>query len=118
MAVMQQCPQDNKDKMARIVTNLKTVSKGTKLGQPFMEPLQQVMVALLPIFNANCGSHEPLTKQIIYYVQSNIALFGAEIIPLLTNFSAMCCSRLPFEHLEDSISMLIVAIQSFKKQGL
>ena len=72
----------------------------------------------MPIFNANCGLHETLTKQIIYYVQSNIGQFGVEIIPLVTNFSAMCCTRLPFEHLEDTMSMLIIAIQSFKKQAI
>lgn len=51
-------------------------------------------------------------------MQSCIALFGSDILKLLTDFSLMCCTRLPFEQMEDAISMVIVATQCFKTDSL
>ncbi len=51
-------------------------------------------------------------------MQSMISLFGVEILPLIQNFGVVCCTRLPFEMLEDSFNLFIYALTNFKAESL
>jgi len=53
--------------------------------------------------------HETITKQMIYFVQSMIPLFGNEILPLIQEFGIICCTRLPYEMLEDTFNLFSYA---------
>ena len=51
-------------------------------------------------------------------MQQNVVLFGTDIITLMTDFATMCCFRLNFEQLEDTLTMLNFAVQNFKTSSL
>jgi hypothetical protein len=87
------------------------------LSPAFRAPLGRVLDYLVPLFIENY-QHTILTKQIIYFLQSNIVTFGINILPLITNFGVHCSSKLAFEALEDTITMLIIAISNFKEEGI
>ncbi len=105
--------------MSRIIVQIKTVSKGlnSELKPEFRAPLGRVLDYLVPLFIENY-QHTLLTKQIIYFLQSNIATFGIHILPLITEFGVNCSNKLAFEAIEDTLTMLNIAIPSFKENGL
>jgi hypothetical protein len=51
-------------------------------------------------------------------MQQNVVLFGIDILTLMTDFATMCCFRLKFEQLEDTLTMLSFAVQNFKTPSL
>jgi hypothetical protein len=66
---LQICPRDNKEKMSRIIVQIKTVTKGLNslLNPDFRAPLSRVLDYLVPLFIENY-QHSLLTKQIIYFL--------------------------------------------------
>ena len=71
---------------------------------------------LVPLLQANLG-YQALTKQIIFFVQSNIVPIGDEILPLVREMTMLCAKNLAYESLEDTLVILNFTFSACKMQA-
>lgn len=83
----------------------------------FLEPFKAVLEYLVPLLDQNL-KHKMITKQIIFFVQSNIVTIGPQILPLLSDICLKCCKNLSFDDLEDTMTLLNKTIIEFKSESI
>jgi hypothetical protein len=105
--------------MGRIVNTILIVAKcfQTKLNAEFLNPFRSVLECLVPLLTQNIN-HKGITGRIIFFVQSNIVTIGAEILPLLSDIVILCCKNMDYIELEDTMTLLNVAVTNFKSESL
>lgn len=76
-----------------------------------------LLQSVVPILEANLA-HEELTKQILFFIQSNITMMGLDLKPLVGQVAQLCAAQLPYERLQDLIKIVQISVESFKADSV
>ena len=109
---LQACPPENKEKLCKIISRIKTVTNGLKLNpqDSFMENYKQLLSHLGMICQQNLD-HQELTDQLLNFVKNSITVLGAESLQIVLKVSIVCCQTLPYARLEDILNMISVSVE-------
>ena len=119
IADIQKCPTDNKDKLCRIIANIKTIMQSFKEGIPdgFKDSYKQLVQHLIQILHANLD-HEDLTNQLLNFFHNSVRVLGIESIPLIVDVSTLCVTNLEYNRLFDVFQIINHCIDEFKTTSL
>ena len=99
---IQKCPADNKDKLCRIIANIKTIMQSFTDGvsDGFKGTYKQLVQHLTQIMQANLD-HEDLTNQLLNFFHNSVKVLGVDALPLVVDVATLCATKLEFVRLYD-----------------